>query len=90
MNMSGVLPDQALAREVSRREREGAPPEIVEETLRALIGILVDACRLELQSGNTEQGIARVQAALEYTLLAPPFPPGGSHTLTMLLTQHLF
>ena len=33
--------------------------------------------RLELQAGHGEQGVARVQAALEFACLAPPELPGA-------------
>lgn len=38
--------------------------------------------RLELQAGHSEQGVARIQAALEFACLAPPELPGaqGPHS----------
>eukprot|EP00884_Botryococcus_braunii_P002438 jgi/Botrbrau1/12195/Bobra.0186s0100.2 len=67
---------RGLAREVGRRKKEGAPQDVVDEAVFQLVGILAEAGRLELQSGNAPQCLARVQAALEFHFFSPPFPEG--------------
>ncbi|KAK9818916.1 hypothetical protein WJX81_005554, partial [Elliptochloris bilobata] len=67
----------ALAREQARRRRDGAPADVVAEVEREWTDMLCDAVRLELQAGHTEQGVARIQAALEYACLPKPALPSG-------------
>jgi len=41
--------------------------------------------RLELQAGHSEQGVARVQAALEFAFLAPAELPGARAATSLVI-----
>ena len=36
-----------------------------------LVGMLVQGCQFDLQSGYTELGVSKIQAAIEFAVLAP-------------------
>ena len=81
------MPLQAVARERLRLLGLGQSDE-AKAAEQLLISLLASACRTELQAGFTELGVAKIQASLEFALLAPswstavpgpgdppPFPP---------------
>eukprot|EP00232_Nephroselmis_pyriformis_P023685 CAMPEP_0182854094 /NCGR_PEP_ID=MMETSP0034_2-20130328/1052_1 /TAXON_ID=156128 /ORGANISM="Nephroselmis pyriformis, Strain CCMP717" /LENGTH=497 /DNA_ID=CAMNT_0024984891 /DNA_START=122 /DNA_END=1612 /DNA_ORIENTATION=- len=61
----------ALGAERAKRRGEGAPPEVLEEAEGAVLEVLLGSIAVELQSGHTELGLARLQAALEFIFLPP-------------------
>lgn len=67
---------QALARELLRRRKESAPADVIEEAESNLVAFLLDAIRFDMQSGFTEEAVARIQAVLEFNLFAPELPVG--------------
>lgn len=69
-----VTSGQALARERERRRREGAPDEVLLGVECDLAELLADYLRFELQSGHSEQGVACLQALVEFNCFAPAFP----------------
>ena len=57
-----------------------------------LAELLVQSCQFDLQSGYTELGISKIQAALEFTLLTPRWTnsvPGAGEPCSLCPTLHI-
>ena len=67
---------QALKAERAGRLRDGAPSEVCAATEEALVDMLASMCRLDLQTGNTELAVSRLQANLEYSCFPAPVMAG--------------
>ncbi len=71
------LGTQALRAERAARLHDGAPSEVCAAIEEALVAMLASMCRLDMQTGNTELAVARLQANLEYSCFPAPVIAGG-------------
>ena len=67
---------QALKAEHAGCQRDGAPTEVCAAIEEALVAMLASMCRLDMQTGNTELAVARLQANLEYSCFPAPVIAG--------------
>ncbi|XP_075264338.1 uncharacterized protein LOC142356276 [Convolutriloba macropyga] len=65
----------AIGGQVARFRREEAPHGELLKIEEARVGFVLQAIQAWLQSGYTERGVATIQAALEFSVFSPPFPP---------------
>lgn len=65
-----ALHSLAAARNKLRLTKDSAPNDII-RLERAIVDLIIDACRFDIQSGATERAVARMQAAIEFGCLSP-------------------
>lgn len=56
---------------MSLQKNEGGDAAALRSAELAMVSILTDRCRFELQTGHAELGLGIFQAAIEYSLFAP-------------------
>ena len=64
-----ALRSLAIAR--NQLKQISAAPSKVSELERAIVDLIVDVCRFDIQTGETELAVARIQAAVEFCCLSP-------------------
>lgn len=65
-----ALRSLAMARNKLRLTKDSASNDVI-RLERAIVDLIIDACRFDIQSGATERAVARMQAAIEFGCLSP-------------------
>lgn len=65
------------------KRKQGVVSTDVAQLERAIVGLIIDICSFDIQSGSTELAVARMQAALEFCCLSPKTAQSDDELLDM-------